>query len=181
MLLLTIIFVGVLFNSCKKSGDTIADPLPDPNMITNSSFESNGNPSLQDWDVFRTQFVESVQDVPPGGGSWSVAIRDVNDWSAVAIHAKAAAPIGTHIYQFSFWSKCVVNITGEVAFLLHREDTLSYRKYLVIDKTTWTSYTLLDTLTTTTGDSLEIWLSGGYLGTGSGKTFYDLCRLEILN
>ena len=190
-LIFSIIFFGILFYSCKKSGDTIVDPPKDNNLIANSSFESNGNPSLEGWRVYwpGTALVQTVQDAPPGGGSWSVAIQNGAIMSNNQVEYHIATPAtGRHAYRLSFLGKytsgnrlllsCQI---GEIS--LHRGNTMySDSKWAVkMDTTFWKLYSVIDTLDTRTGDSLVVRLAGCMEGSPSATTYFDLCRLEILD
>jgi hypothetical protein len=179
-----------MFNSCKKSGETIVDSQVYTNLITNSSFESSGNASVQDWKIAWTSsgLLQSAQDAPAGGGSWSVSIHNANfpAYSAAGdMSFTAAALAGAHIYKFSFWGKYnhaagpLICQRGEL--WLHHDNIISWRKSIVINNTAWTLYDVLDTLSANEGDSLIVALEGSHYGPSSATTFFDLCKLEILN
>jgi len=189
-LILTIIFLGIFFHGCKKSGDTIVDSPPiDNNLIKNSSFESNGNPSLEGWITYwpGISLVQSVQDAPPGGGSWSVAIQNGTQMSGNEVRYKVAAPAtGKHAYRLSFWGKYTsgsrLNWSSQFGEIwLDRGDVqISDSKWGVkMDTTVWKLYSVIDTLDTRSSDSLIVRLVGCIDGLPSAITYFDLCRLEV--
>ncbi|HUI28855.1 MAG TPA: hypothetical protein VLX91_01470 [Candidatus Acidoferrales bacterium] len=188
LLIPALIFVGILFNSCKKSGDTVTGPSDENNLIVNSSFESNGKASLQGWNVgwWETEMVHSAHDAPPGGGSWSVEIDNGTFTSGNQIWFTVHPHAGHHVYKFSFWGRYdagnlqLGSCQGGVLLWLHN-NTDRYGSYTKIDTTIWEMYTIFDTLDTYQGDSIPVELDGCVDGPTSAKTYFDLCRLEVLN
>jgi len=174
------IAIGLLFIGCSKSEETITGPPATTNLIINSSFESNGDSSLHSWDIQFPDAVQLVRDAAPNGGSWSVAIRDEPILPVANIRFTTAAPSGTHVYAFSFWAKYSAD-AGSAWLRLKRSDTTYTLNSVGITDTVWTSYHMLDTLTTNAGDSLRVTLGGGFAGRFSARTFFDLCKLEVLN
>ena len=182
IVLLAAFSVFVVFCSCEKSSQTVVGPSPSgTNLLRNSSFESNGSPSLQGWWVMDSSDVQFVQDTPSGGGSWSIKLESV--WGLPPfvpfVRSTIASPPGTHQYRFSLWAK-VIGVGGSAFFMVKTPDTLITRRSIMIADTAWTSYSVLDTLTTDAGDSLLVVLSGGFSHLLPGQTFYDLCSLEEL-
>lgn len=175
--LATLLFVAGSF-MCNKSDLWVAVPPITTNLISNSSFEFNGVPSLQGWVMFLSPPLDTLRDAPTGGGTWSVAIRGVNFLPIPSMRFIAAAPAGSHVYQLSVWGKFAIR-AGFAGLNLLRNDTTYPQMGLSINDTTWAWYHALDTLTTINGDSLEVRLSGAYAGLAS-KTFFDLCKLDVI-
>jgi len=96
------------------------------------------------------------------------------------ISETVAAPEGTHGYALSFWAKRVY-VGGWVEFILEQPDSSVVRKTTIISDSTWTFYSLLDTLPANDGDSFTVKLTGGWSELAGGETFYDLVRLEKLD
>ncbi len=179
---LIILLLALAAPGCKESGSGSIENGEESsgNLLLNPSFESNGAPSLEHWSVQDTSRVRFSPDVPPGGGSYSVAIAV--DWAPPAfVRTAVAAPAGAHRYRLSWWGKSE-QIAGAAYLGIQKPDTLILfypHGGLTIDST-WTEYSLLDTIATETGDKLVITLSGGISQWSGGKTYYDLCSLEIL-
>ena len=178
---LAIVFLTAFINGCDKLGDAVVSPQASNNLIANSSFESNSNFSLQDWNiVLSAGSIDSARDAAPGGGTWSVMIHDVGGFPPVGhIRFTAPAPMGTHVYRFSLWAKYFRD-AGSASLSLKRPDTLYDLRSIRFSDTLWTLYGSIDTVTTSAGDSIRVTLGGG-LGIVGAKTFYDLCNLEVLN
>ena len=178
IVLLAAISVFLVFCGCEQSSETVIGPPIVSNLLQNLSFESNGNPSLQGWWFMDSSDVQFMHDTPPGGGSWSIKLEAV--WGPPAfVRSTVASPLGTHRYKFSTWAKAI-GVGGSAFFMVKTPDTLITRRSIMIADTAWTSYSVLDTLTTDVGDSLLVVLSGGFSHLLAGQTFYDLCSLEEL-
>ena len=170
------------FSSCKKSDDTISGPPPTyPNLLMNSSFESNDSASWQGWSrtIDDTALINLLTDTPTGGGRFSVKIETV--WGPkLFISQVIAVPAGTHFYKLSSWAK-VVDAGGNYSLAFKHLDTLTVRKSVTITDPAWALYSVLDTLTSVAGDSIVVTLFGGFSQLSAGQTFYDVCKLEKLD
>jgi len=173
------IAITVVMCSCKKSNGTTVEPPIEPppgtNLIANSSFELNEAPSLQGWEVTDTSVVRFSTDTPSGGGTWSINIESTSIPGA-QVQTAIAMPQGSYIYRFSTWAKRY-NLGGGV-FLIFNS---TIRKDIAIQDTTWTSYTINDTLTTVVGDTVIVALTGGGHQLATGRTYFDICKFERLD
>ena len=171
--------IAVAMYSCKKSGGTIVEP-PEPpsgtNLISNYSFESNGTPSLQGWETTDTSVVRFSPDIPSNGGAWSIYI-ETTSLPAARVRTAIAMPQGTYLYRLSTWAKRNNNFGGGM-FLIFNS---AIRKDLPIEDTTWTLYTINDTLTTVVGDTVIVALTGGGSELITGRTYFDICKFERLD
>jgi hypothetical protein len=148
------------------------------NLITNSSFEINGQKSLSGWIIYCDN-PSFVNDVPPGGGNWALELPTgwipFSNW----VETTVLSPVGSHEYQFSIYGKKNGH-TGNAQLYLKRADSLIFCNRLTVIDTVWTYYSASDTLTTYTGDSLYVRI----LMTGTEdpvSCYFDLCKLEKLN
>ena len=183
-ILLMFLSTGVVINSCNKSSDTVNGPpsTPAENLLANSSFESNGNPSLLGWRCIDSSLVQFTHDTPNDGGTWAIQLETGWIHFPLYVSQTVAAPTGTHRYQISSWAKAF-GASGKFSLTFKRNDTLTLRKTLYVVDPGWTSRFFLDTLTTIAGDSLIVTLYG-YDTTNPdslGFTFYDICKLEKLD
>jgi len=167
---------------------TIYSPSAPLNLISNSSFESDGRFTLQGWFSSFTDVrsgINPAQDAPSGGGMWSVSMYDQSPSSAPEyITTTVAAPAGNHVYKFSVWTKSSNNFpsSGSSAQLrLDRNGTLTGKTYIWVDETitAWTLNNEIDTIDTISGDSLQVVLSGSK-STYIRQTLFDLVKLEII-
>ncbi len=153
------------------------------NLIKNGSFEENSKPTLKYWFGLDSSVAKLVKDAPERGGEWSVAIplhrlEPLNFRLAQAVNLHS----GTHILQFSFWgiwSKTDKSLPGYANLIRKTKDgKLIDEGGLAVKDTTWTQYTLLDTVHLQEGEKLYVNLSGGAaeLSTSS-TTSFDLVSL----
>ena len=177
--LLLHLFVLLLFaHLLSRCSDSIIIPENENNLIPNPSFEMNGVSTIAFWFVIMPSIVHFTTDTPPNGGNWAITI-DVLWGSGNDVISTVIIPEGTHIYKFSFWSK-YSNMPGYAEILLVAQDSLSQINRTNVDSESWKNYSILDTITSVFGDSLQIKLSGGFSNIAPGKTYFDLCTLELL-
>lgn len=186
MILHCILFMSIpTLIGCSKSAPTAPiSPSATDNLLRNPSFESNGSPSLEGWivDVDTNRFSFS-SDVPTSGGRYSVALETMWGWATIC--QNVAANPGNHQYRFSAWAKGEYyyggQIRGRLKLCLKRADSLLFMKYVTVTDTIWNEYSIVDTLSVETGDSLRVVITGGYSQLARGTTFYDLCQLKQLD
>jgi hypothetical protein len=173
--------------SCKKSENGVVTPSADANLMENGSFESNGVPTLKGWgpNAVDTSYVNFSNDTPSGGGSYSVRLR--NGWTVMStIWCSLMPPIGTHRYQLSVWAKAIrsnalADAGGDVSLMTRTGGGSSFRKSIQFADTMWTTGSLIDTLTTSSTDSVVITLRGNIDESSAGYILFDLCRFERLD
>jgi hypothetical protein len=153
------------------------------NLISNSSFESNGSPSLHGWTASDTSLVHFSTDVPPGGGSYSVVVQPGADPLEGAVYTTIGALPGTHIYQLFVWAKAV-HWAGDV-YVDHLKLNPPATPVLfpgpIIQDTAWVMYAANDTITANAGDSLTIGLEAGSGTAPSSKILFDRCTFTPVN
>lgn len=177
--------ISLAMVGCPKSEDQITNPPSDTNLLTNSSFEVSGGASLQGWMVNTTDtaFVNFSTDTPSGGGSFSVRLR--NEWSFPgSVWQTVALPSGTHRYRLTALAKVVraaMNAGGDMRIQIKQAGTWSTTKNFHFSDTTWTSASLLDTLTTVAGDTIAVRLRGNIDQFSFGYVLFDLLKLESLD
>lgn len=173
--ILFLIVITILYG-CKKDSRSPTEPNEDRNLIVNSSFEMNGIPSYQGW-----QFWSNVQssptfsdDVPPAGGKWSIVLS-VGDRVGANLKTKIVAPVGSNRYILSVWAKSKGD-PGFVQLIFNN----AIRKTISIQDSVWRYYEITDSLVTIEGDSLVVLLDAGTTYRFA-QSYFDLCRLEIVN
>ncbi len=176
LLPLFVFLLSALLSS--RCSDSVNAPENEKNLIPNSSFEINGISTLAFWFVNMPSLVNFTNDTPPNGGNWAITI-DVLWGSGNDVITTIIIPEGTHIYKFSFWSK-YSNKPGYAELLLDAPDSLFQINRTNVDSESWKNYSIVDTITFVSGDSLQIKLSGGFSNIVPGKTYFDLCTLELL-
>ena len=173
------LFLLLLFSLLNyRCSDSITESKIENNLIRNPSFEENGDSSLADWFVKMPSLVNFTSDIPPNGGKWALTI-DVLWGIGNDVISTVKIPEGTHIFKFTFWSK-FSNRPGFANIDRVTQDSLFQISRMNIDSESWKNYSITDTITSFSGDSLQITLSGGFSNITPGKTYFDLCTLELL-
>jgi hypothetical protein len=163
---------------CSKEDSNSSTSADSINYIHNSSFEYNNMPSLDNWRSDQGLSVIFSNDVPPGGGTWSVMLQTV--WGPVLMLENTVAAVpGTQFLRYSVWSKGE-GVMGKAEFYVIRQDSMILRKGFDITDSSWVWYSYLDTVTLVAGDSLCVRLSGGFSNLLAGSTWFDLCKIEKL-
>jgi len=164
----------LFFTSCKDDSNPVI--YDDVNLISNPSFEENGNPTLRGWEVSGS--INFYEDTPAGGGKYSVGINTV--WG-IPEYISVTVPVseGKRIFTFTCWSKAE-RLPSEISMHLIR-DTIITNSFVTVSDSNWKSYTIVDTISVVRGDSLRIYLKGGSSQLLSSKTFYDNCILAQRN
>ncbi len=151
------------------------------NLIMNSSFEFNGQPSLKYWYVRDSSKIGFSNDTPLGGGKWSIFIHA--EWYGPFPNSPSyfvPLSLGRHILKFSVYGKSK-SIQGSAYLILQKGgDSSIIAKHLIKDRD-WTKYSTIDTLNISEGDSLFVVLYGGGTEMVDGITYFDLVELEIMD
>jgi len=141
-----LILLSVLFIiSCNKN-KSLLESHPISNLIKNSSFEENGQPSLKYWYIQDSSKIKFSNDTPADGGKWSIYL-----------HAEWYGPLpkspsyfvtlspGRHILEFSVYGKSKT-IHGSSLLVLKKGDHRQIVAQNRITDSIWTKYSLIDTL-----------------------------------
>jgi hypothetical protein len=180
----TILFILLLATSCKE---TSIGPTTGNNLLSNSTFQVNGVPSLQDWTVSDTSGAEFSTNVPSGSAGQSIGLKPMGLPASPlgAIYQAIPSPVGTHRYLISVFGK-TTGIAGGVAISLNRPYSNLWKGWfpgISVSDTTWTLYSRADTLTAAVDDTIFVILSGGACEVCSIReaTYFNTCKLEKLD
>ena len=155
-----------------------SSPMADStNLIQNSSFEMNDQPTLHSW-VADSVLGKLVQDAPPGGGQWSLQLSP--GWFPQEGFARTyiSGQSGAGVYQLSAWIK---NLNGPRSrFRIGQWSNNAWVSFKEIpcDSSSWMQYSLVDTLSLLPDDTIAVHLSAGETEVVSGEVLFDLVRLE---
>ncbi|MBX2991157.1 MAG: carbohydrate binding domain-containing protein [Bacteroidetes bacterium] len=176
-----LIYFSAFTISCTDKGVPIESTPIGSNLVSNPSFESNGQPSSSGWLGFGNPMATFSIDVPQGGGSYSASIPST--WPAGLVRLQTGIPAieGTHIYRFGVWAKYAGPVSGEIHFSVLRAGAITLRKTITITDTVWSEYSTLDTVASVPGDTLLLRLFGGGDPVSVGDSYFDLCTLERVN
>ena len=187
ILILTLVLL-LLISGCKK--DSLVMPsIPEANLVTNGSFESNGAPTLEGWtgqfnpDTSLKRYYIFSNDVPPGGGQWSFSFNNPAEelwlWTDIPI------PGPMHNYQLTLWGKSTLPFTNAILYVSASGYRLFTGKNVEITDSTWKEYTITlgvsdSSLYASYPDSIRT-LRVQFESSNSprgGKAFFDLVQLE---
>jgi hypothetical protein len=159
------------------SKSILADGSDSTNLIQNSSFETNNQPTLQFW-ITDTLLAEVLQDAPPGGGQWSLQLSP--GWIPQEGFAQTyvSGQSGIGVYQLTFWSKSISGWKGSVMIGQWSQMSWVQSNIIYCDSTTWTQYSLIDTLSLQIGDTIGVHLSAGRTEVAYGRVLFDLIHLR---
>jgi hypothetical protein len=167
---LILIITAFIFTSCRD--DAVSHEEQDGNLISNSSFEFNGSPSLRQWNVSGP--VEFYRDTPPDGGSYSIGIKESwIEFNSVSYSLETLP--GNKIYTLTCWAKAE-GLPGTIQFELH-SDTLVYTRSAEVTEAVWRSFTIIDTIDGSRGDTIKIFLKGSISQLLPSTAYYDRCTL----
>ncbi len=169
--LLTAVIV-LFLASCKDEVNSVDNS--SGNLISNPSFEENGNPTLSGWTV--SGEVNFYQDAPPDGGKYSAGIDAV--WGK-PYYISTTIPLtrGRYVYSFTCWAKAN-RLSSDISLYLI-SDSLASISSEVISDTSWKSYNLTGIISAGLNDSMKIFLKGASSQLIASKTYYDNCSFKI--
>jgi len=174
--------IGLLYIiGCDKNSSPLGISL-NVNLIRNSSFEANKQPSLKYWYVENTTKIDFSNDTPAGGGKWSVYLP-AKHYGPLPLSPSYFVPLppGKYILNFSVYGKSKT-ITNGGAYLILKK---GYQREIVtqhlIADSVWTEYAAIDTLNIRANDSLFVLLTGGFTEILGGYTYFDRVNLEVLS
>lgn len=156
---------------------------PENVLVLSDSFERSGSPTTTGWQIV-TDLYDFDIDTPEDGGYYSLMLLPGNDIEGTAVKT-IEVEHGDGIYTFSVWGKMSTDQPENTAYIkfgvLSNEIPTQLTTFELSD-TTWTQFTVTDTLAFETDDLIYIKLSCGAGQTGDQwYSLFDAVRLEKLN
>ena len=147
------------------------------NLVENWSFELNNQPTLQSW-VADTMLRKFVQDVPSNGGQWSLQLSP--GWFPQEGFARTyiSGQSGGGVYQLTVWVKNMNGSRSSVRLGQWSQNAWVNFKQIPCDSSTWTQYSIVDTISLQPSDTIAVHLSAGETELVSGYVLFDLVCLE---
>ena len=144
-----------------------------PNLIQNSSFEVNDQPSLQSW--FAT-YAYISQDAPPQGGTWSLLLYPSipEQWAITFVTGQS----GIGVYRLTVWVKSINGWAGTVMLGHWAQNRFVQSTWTGSDSTQWNAVSVIDTLSLQPSDTIAVRLSANGEETSNGFVLFDLVDLE---
>lgn len=184
----TILFVVLLFNSCKKDAtvDNNQTPLVSPTVLYSTSFEVNNNPDLTGWILFYDYYVGISYDTLvtsscPNGGTLALNLKAQRLRYSYAKRYLTNLT-GTKKLKLSFCATLYSGQNSVIASLTHlRNGTeIKSKEINLYVWNNWQEFIIQDTLNLSPTDSVRI----NFQGTGStyesSDVIFDLVKLEEL-
>ena len=166
----------MIFFGCSEEKNPIIPP-PVDNLLIETSFEENGQPSSDGWKITSTLSDNFSTDVPDSGGSYSIVLEA--GWDGGTAEVQVPALFQYSNYLLSFYSK-FNQLEGSATLSLIREGNVVSENSVTIDDTTWSAYSLPANFSIMQGDSLKVTLYGGLSQLIQGQTNFDLCKLVVV-
>lgn len=166
------------------------------NLISNPGFENNGQLNCASWyDACKQELtylcdttiagtvcdVKFQQDVPPGGGNWSMAITGVGNSPPATASTYITGQEGTSVYQLSAWMKDFGNGWGGINIGTRSKGMYTLSQTLRADSMEWAFFSLTDTLKLQPGDSIDITLWAFAAGPSFGDIGFDEIELSVID
>ena len=171
--LIVLLLVSCTNDATGPSGDGV-------NLISNSSFESDGKQSLATWYVNDSSTVTFSKDTPSQGGNWSLELRP--GWIPSEGYVRTILPIGTgsQALQLTLWARIVgQEMIGTFGLGTIRNGEFISSRVGNVNSYGWTQYTMIDTIAVRVGDSLAVKLSAGLAELARpSSVLFDLIRVE---
>jgi len=166
---------------CSNSTTTTNGPFA-PILLTNSTFDAGGKPSLNGW-TYGPSDIDSIaqfeNDAPPSStAQWSVALEP--GWIPSTTYVtRSFIGLTTGVYKLSLWSKIspapgvghVGIAVGKLPYFLGGTEVMD---------SVWTQHVLLDTLTLKYSDTVSIYLTGGSSEITAWKVLYNSISFQKL-
>jgi hypothetical protein len=174
------IAAAALLAGCADPSGPVTGNTQDENLIRNSSFEFDGAASLEGWTAEDTARIAFSDDVPDGGGTWSIEIEAGTVPETYTVLSAIPAPEQPHQYLFAFWAKRL-GPDGLVRLWVKSPDVNKIVRLIGVSSSYWIQYVTYFTLSTQPGDTIFVELEGGSSEVLAGTVAYDLVTLIKLD
>ena len=164
------------FSGCMKN--KAINKVTGPNLIANSSFEYNGQISFTDWTGSDTSVYRFVNDVPVGGGYWSLQLSPC--WMPCEGYAEASVTglTGTHNYVFNCYTKAY-SWTGKITISKQTATGITNLQTISFSNQAWGLQNInLYNITLSSTDKLIVHLSAGSTEVSNGRVLFDKIVLQ---
>ena len=169
-----LIFFLVMLNCGKKAVAPVSDG-NSVNLVKNSSFEENGEPTAVGWEGASSSNL--YRDAPPvaGAGEWCLMLSAGCVWQSALYLLDSIEDGG--IYELSCWARKEQYGVGGATVGFSRKWEGDFIKSSPVLSKNWNMISLIDTLSIAPGDSIYVMLraEGGFAGSCTG--FFDLVQV----
>jgi hypothetical protein len=148
-------------------------------QVINGSFENGSSADLSGWEW--TCGAESVEDAPPGGGSWCIKVAGGNVKGCFPgfAYQKIPGAIAGQPYTLSGWVHSESSRTVGLYFGTIHKDTITTQAGDTTTSNAWKQLSIESSFTLSEGDTAIVVLFGGIAaGPFQGFGYFDLIKLE---
>ena len=148
-------------------------------QVINGSFENGSSSDLSGWEW--TCNAASVEDAPPGGGSWCIKVAGGNVKGCFPGYAYQKIPTVTvgQTYTLSGWLHTESSRPVGLYFGTIHKDTITTLAGDTTTSNTWTQLSIQSNFTLSQGDTAVVVLFGGIAaGPFQGFGYFDLISLQ---
>ena len=184
LLLPALLFCTMIISSC-HSTTGMGDPAPSTFYLSDQTFDSLGNPSLNGWIYGRSDMDSAAHfsnNVPMGSSAkWSLELSPGWVPTTEFVH-REFTNLQSGIYKLYTWAK-VTSTNGRGSIIIGRTPIQPWNPSasLEVSDTTWKQYILLDTLSQVkTTDTVSLILTGGTTEVANWKVLYNNISFEKL-
>jgi hypothetical protein len=172
-----LLILSIFVFSCSKENNPVTTQ-PDSSVLLNTSFEKNGIPDDEGWTISASPLGDIVTDAPRDGGTYCLKLEASNPGGMAFI--KVPAKTDKKVYNFTFWGK-TTQPSSSAYFDLIRNGQIQSRVELSVMDTTWTKYSLVDTLQVMSGDSIRIIFQERLNQLLMIESYFDLVKVETVD
>ncbi len=177
VVVLMLLFPMILLISCSEDKNPVT-PSPNSNILLNTTFEKNGNPDTEGWEISARPLGEITNEAPVDGGMYCLKLEASNPGGTAT--KKISAVTNKQIYKLSFWAR--TNQPSSTAFFdLIRNGQVENRTEVNVMDTSWTKYSVIDTLQVMNGDSLKITFQERITPLQMLVSYFDLVKVETVD
>ncbi len=179
-----ILFAGVV--GCEDSGtssdgETLPKEQWSENLITNNSFEFNGQPTLAGWRAGNPDLATPFNEAPPTGGEWCLQL--VADWAPTMGFVLTTIPEveDGDILRLSCYVRAINSDGGGSISLVvgsYPFNSNNYTNGRYSSDTTWTYLSVQDTVELGAGDSVMVLCSSFHTEITPRIGLFDLVTLQ---
>lgn len=128
------------------------------NLISNPSFEFNGQPSLTGWTINDTIWAKTVPGAPAGEGSWSLWLApEFGPMPGGEAETIVTGESGNFVYQLSFWERNFGALfSGIITINQFRENDIIFSTNISANASFWTLFSKSIKLSLLQTDTLKI-------------------------
>jgi len=161
--------------SCGKKSVAPTSDTDGLNLLKNSSFEQDGEPSVEGWEGISSCNVYRDAPTAVGGGLWCLLLSGGCVWETALYPLNSAEDGG--IYELNCWARKEQYGVGGAGISFFNKTKGEFGRSAPAISKKWHKIVLIDTLDFAPGDSIYVLLEAGGGFAGSCTGFFDLVKV----